>query len=332
MLINREKKNIAATIVADSVNPNGQRLTSFILNYPRFIHSELMTHRMLSRNAASSRAIPVARMIENLKSHGAHPEFWGAEQRGMAAADQLEGEPLSEVKKIWNGAKLRAINAAEVLMERGLHKQISNRVLEPWQPYTALVSATDWPHFFNLRAHPAAQPEFQVLAYQMLEAYLESTPNQSAWGDWHIPFGERMDPAWDMETRLRVATARAARISYETYDGEFSLEKDLELYDRIMVSEPLHASPAEHPAQAVPNLWMHSDYNPVGRDAYISDLRGMGYANTWALPYDINMVHQGNYCGWTQHRKMQPREHVTQVDLAAVLAKKPAWIDAVATA
>lgn len=319
-------RNVEARVLLDSRNPWGERLTSFILRYPRFIHSEMMTHRALSRNAASSRAIPTHRMIANVRENGAVPEYWGSKKAGMQSGEQLEGEDLEACKQIWHAAKMRAILASDDLSDRGLHKSLANRVIEPWVPYTALFSGTDWPHFFRLRAHPKAQPEFQVLAYRMLDAYLKSTPQPLQWGDWHIPFGDRMDPEWPLDTQLKVAIARCARTSYETFDGEIVLEKDLDLYADLMENDPMHASPAEHVARAEQHLWLSPNY--IDSDAPVLSW----FEDDWDLtmrtpiPYTYNLTHQGNYLGFTQYRKLQPREHTTLCDFNAIMDSKPDWI------
>lgn len=216
---------------------------------------------------------------------------------------------------------------AETLLGFGLHKSLVNRLLEPWMPYTVLVSATNWDNFFALRAHKDAMPEFQVLAYRMLDQYLKCEPQPLEWGQWHIPFGDQMPDGLDEETRMKVAVARCARLSYLTYDGEMDVEKDLTLYKRLMEAEPLHASPAEHVAQAIPQLYLHSDYgHPSNMRCEVSTTQKSGAANTWALPYDMNMAHQGNFTGWTQWRKMQPNECVERADLPGILESKPDWI------
>lgn len=318
-------RNVEAQVLLDSVNPWGERLTTFILRYPRFIHSEMMTHRALSRNAASSRAIPTRRMIANVRERGAVPEFWGSTKAGMQSGDQLEGESLEVCKRAWESAKEKAIYAAEFMVDRGLHKSLANRVIEPWVPYTALFSGTDWAHFFRLRAHVKAQPEFQVLAYRMLDAYLKSVPQELAWGKWHIPFGGRMDPEWSLERKLQVAIARCARTSYETFDGEINLEKDLALYNSLMTEDPMHASPAEHVARAEKHLWLRGNDTELDIDL-LADDSGPNDARKIPIPYTRYLAHQGNYLGFTQYRKLQPREHVAKCDLAAIMDTKPDWI------
>lgn len=198
--------NISATIVADSVNPHGHRLVSMICVYPRFIHSELMTHRQFSRNAASSRAIPVHRMIRAVESAPAMPVWWGRNQSGMQAAQELGPAEGALAVREWLDAAKDAVAHARRMAEIGAHKQIANRLLEPFQWMTTLVTASEWHNFFALRAHPDAQPEFQELAFQMLGAYLGSAPVARRWGEWHVPFGDRMPEGLDHATRLTDCT------------------------------------------------------------------------------------------------------------------------------
>ena len=280
---------ITAQIVADSRNPIGKRITSYLLKYPRFIHSELMTHRMLSRNAASSRAIPVKRMIQAVRDDPAMPEWWGATQQGMKAKAEVDNIP--EVADAWFNGRLAATALSQDLFDLGLHKQIANRVMEPWSHILVLVTATDFDNFFSLRAHPDAQPEFQVLAYRMLDLYLKYTPVDLHWSDWHLPFGDQMPAGLSEQDQIKVATARAARLSYVTLDtGEINVPKDLEFHDWL--AEAGHWSPFEHPAQA-----------------------------------DENVTRSGNFSeGWRQYRKDFQTENRKDVDLEAVMAAKPDWI------
>lgn len=319
--------NIGAQIVLASENPHGQKLVTAVLRYPRFLHSELMTHRAFSRNAASSRAIPVHKMREMIKQAPATPEYWGADKPGMQPGEVLAQEELDEVKFIWNTMKDVALMGSDALRARHLNKGLANRVLEPWMPYTVLVSATSWDNFFALRAHKDALPEFQILAYRMLDAYMKAQFQRLEWGEWHIPFGDQMPEGLSEDDRIRVAVARAARISYLTFDGEMSVEKDLKLYHQLMVAEPLHASPAEHVARAMPHLWLNTEFDhPSEFHCDVGKSRDTSSANSWPLPYDVNMVHQGNFQGFTQYRKMQQNECVHKADLAAIMAGKPDWI------
>lgn len=297
---------ITASIIADSISPAGKRLTTMQLRYPRFIHAEFMTHRVFSRNASSSRAIPVAKMIEDLRRDPAMPVYWGSNKPGMQAGDSLHGIDLDHVKATWLQGMDRAIGSAERMMELGLHKQIANRVLEPWAHINVVVTGTEWANFFKLRCHADAQPEIKVLAEAMEQAMQLSLPQLVQEGEWHLPYIQ-FDRDWAVASKhcqkgritrdmpgkheiyavlRKVSTARCARVSYLTHDGrQTTVQEDIDLYHRLVVAEPLHASPAEH--QATPDRWLEGEKH--------------GY-------WEHEELH-GNLVGWQQHRKMLPGEH-----------------------
>lgn len=256
-------KGFRADIIADSINPVGNRITTYILRYPRFIHSELMTHRMFSRNAASSRAIPIEKVIAQVETDPAMPVEWGANGRGMAASGVVADAATSEAA--WRHAAALSVESARTLMRTGLHKQIVNRVLEPFVWMTTLVTATEWENFFSLRVHPKAQPEFQWLSYLMLRAYVLNTPQDKNVGEWHIPFGDRMPEDLSFGDKLKVAVARAARISYNTMEGEIDVKKDIELHDKLAADG--HFSCFEHVAEAT-NFRLSSFGNFYGWQQY----------------------------------------------------------------
>jgi thymidylate synthase ThyX len=273
--------SISAKVIADSIAPHGICITTLELCYPRFIHGEVMTHRVFSRNAMSSRAIPVAKMIEQVRNDPAMPIHWGKNQPGMQAHVELTGEERLRAIGRWKLAAEAAANHAEVMLEIGAHKQVVNRLLEPFQWMRTIVTSTHWKNFFELRDHPDAQPEFGALARAMKDAMNASTPVERPPVDdpdmdptdaWHLPYvtvGERA--AYDIEYLLKMSTARCARVSYLTHDGLIpDIGKDIELYDRLVGSRPIHASPCEH--QAVPEA----------------------YPDTKS----------GNFTGWTQHRQL----------------------------
>lgn len=239
---------IEAKIIADSINPVGDRITTWVLTYPRFIHSEIMTHRVFSRNAASSRAIPVQKMIDNIETNPATPIHWGKNQKGMQAEEELTPELQSEAAQQWLAAAKDAIKNAKALLGIGVHKQIANRLLEPFAHMTTLLTGTEFENFFGLRAHKDAQPEFRALAEKMLALYNESTPTSLAHGGWHIPFGDQM-PTTLLPEKLKIATARAARVSYLTFEGKIDKDKDFELHDDL--ADNGHWSPFEHCAYAL---------------------------------------------------------------------------------
>lgn len=317
---------ITAQIIADSINPVGNRITSWVLEYPRFIHSEVMTHRMLSKNSASSRAIPTEKIIQAIINNPAMPVWWGKNQSGMQAKEELENaEPkirfvdnilpddpwhpkrigpmekpdgtmgqayaltdLDAAKVTWLESRDLMIKKARELLGLGLHKQIVNRILEPWFHMRIILTGTEFENFFALRAHPDAQPEFQALAYKMLDLYNTSVPKILKAGEWHIPFGDSFDEGKYKDlisnapndfmchgntyysnprdlremVKIKVAIARCARVSYLNFEGKDDYASDIKLCDRLFGATPRHLSPTEHVAQAQDN------------DSFIGNFRG----------------------------------------------------------
>lgn len=252
-------------IIADSVNPAGSRLTTFVCTYPRIIHSELLTHRAFSRNAASSRAIPIEKMIKAVEDHPAKPIRWGTNGKGMQDHGVAPAHHERAAASIWHGAAQRACNVAHSLNVLNIHKQIANRVLEPFMWMTTIISATEWANFFRLRVHPAAQPEFQHLALMMLKHYVyvdPDGPNQIRrkprpldWGQWHLPFvcQQRFSKS-DNRTQndmLAMSVAHCARVSYTKHEASLTTEDAWRIHDQLLNNRPMHASPFEHQAQAV---------------------------------------------------------------------------------
>jgi hypothetical protein len=269
-------------ILLDSIGPSGCRLTTWELRYPRMVHAELMTHRLLSRNSASSRAIPIAKMIAQVWRDPAMPVWWGANQSGMQARAELSGVRMWLAHRTWLAARLVAIVLAWMLSRVGLHKQIANRLLEPWMFITVIVSATEFANWFALRDHPDAQPEIAWVARLMHERYRDSDPYALAAGEWHMPLlddKERehidIDDRFTLADARKVSVGRCARVSYLTHDGKRDLAADVALHDRLAGSSPGHWSPFEHVAQALPD----------------------------ATP-------SGNFRGWKQYRKTFAAEHV----------------------
>lgn len=244
---------ISAEIIADSISHSNIRLTTMRLVYPRCVHAELMTHRVFSRNASSSRAIPVARMIRDVINDPFVPLHWGANQSGMQARQELTGWRKRGMVGLWHTAKWLAVGSAWTAMKLGAHKQLVNRLLEPFGHITVLVTATDWANFFALRNHPDAEPHIQLLAQAMQSAMAASYPNFLATGEWHLPFIDKpVSDGIETELALKCSVARCARVSYNNHDGTRpNLAVDVMLHDKLVGSSPLHASPAEHQAKAV---------------------------------------------------------------------------------
>lgn len=256
---------ISATIIADSVSTEDKRITTLQLRYPRFIHAEFMTHRVFSRNASSSRAIPVERLIQDILDDTAMPLHWGKNQPGMQAREEhrapvrIPAQPdtfmLEDAtrEKAWFAARDAAVRQARLFDDAGYHKQIVNRLLEPFSHINVVVTATEWDNFFALRDHPDAQPEIQVLARAIKQAMKASIPTRLKNNDWHLPYITEEDRVGGtVDDLIKASVARCARVSYLTHDGrKTSLKEDITLHDKLVVAEPLHASPAEHQAIAI---------------------------------------------------------------------------------
>ena len=244
------KTDYTIKILLDSVNPVGVRLTTFECEYPRFIHSEIMTHRMLSKNAASSRAIPIQKNIDKVRDNPVIPFEYGKNQKGMQAREKLSQlDTQAAIDTIVSISRM-AIAGAERLAELGLHKQVVNRYLEPFLPITTIISGTDWANFFALRAHPDAQPEFRALAYKMLSLYKQSTPQRLKEGGWHLPLLFEEDQDLSLEVKKQISVGRVARVSHLTHDGKRDISQDIRLHNDLSSANPGHWSPFEHIAQA----------------------------------------------------------------------------------
>lgn len=238
-----------AQVLLDSLSPAGHRLTTFVLRFPRFVLPEFNTHRMFSRNASSSRAIPTTKLMQQLRDEPVEPVEWGRNRAGMQAREPLSSDEAATARAVWLEARDAALAHAEQLRVLGVHKQIVNRVLEPWMWTSVIVSATTYENYFTLRCHPDAQPEIKRLADLMREAYGCSMPCPVAAGDWHLPFVTGPDDlALPLDTQRKVSVARSARVSYLNHAGARDIDADLTLYQRLL--DAGHWSPFEHVAMA----------------------------------------------------------------------------------
>jgi thymidylate synthase ThyX len=244
---------IQANIILDSIDKSGQRLVTMEWTYPRFIHSEIMTHRALSKSASSSRAIPVKRLLQAAMDDPAFFVHIGSNQPGMQASSEVSDDIKAKFYEEWVAlSKIAAEYALRWSNEYGIHKQVVNRVMEPWHHIKVIVSGTDWDNFLSLRAHPMAQPEFHALALKAQSAMANSIPNVLEDGEWHLPYVTSVEKqAYDLPVLKKISTARCARVSYMNHDGSTpDIQKDIKLHDDLVGSIPLHASPAEHLAFA----------------------------------------------------------------------------------
>lgn len=238
---------IKAKVLVDSVNPVlGTRLITMELTYPRYIHAEFMTHRVFSRNASSSRAIPIGKLIEKVSQNPVFPLEWGSNKPGMQAGDPISRMAQTHAEGEWDLALQDTLKHARKLKDMGVHKQIVNRLLEPFAYITVIVTATEWQNFFDLRISPLAQPEIRLLAEMMAEAQNASTPvSQNV----HLPYITEEDGKGVIPTRalMMISAARCARVSYLNHDGLApDIDKDLALAARLR--EDKHASVFEHQA------------------------------------------------------------------------------------
>lgn len=272
-------------------------LSTLLLRYPRWIHAEFMTHRVFSRNAASSRAIPVEKLVADVMTDPAVPLFWGKNQKGMQAAEEVDAAVFAAGSyrnraDAWLHARDLAVNTACDFAEAGYHKQIVNRLLEPFAHITVLVSSTQWANFLALRDHADAEPHIAMLA-RAIRAELDRTDNIQTLqpGEWHLPFAAdmaRLLPPAEVDKAIKLSVARCASTSYKTVDGfEMTLDRAIALHDKLVGSTPLHASPAEHVAQA--------DDVVMAGGRFVSWMHHREHAN---------------YEGFRQYRKMLPNEAV----------------------
>ena len=238
-------------ILADSENPAGERVTTVQIRLPLVVWAEFLTHRTLSRNARSNRAVPSRVLIREVLANPFVPHYWGSNKAGMQAGEELTGVRRWLARKAWLWARYPAIAAAWIMARAGLHKQDANRVLNPWQWIDAVVTGEEsaWLAFFALRCHPAADPKIQRIAEMVRDAIEDSTPQLLIWGQWHLPYyaGQSETPS---DETLWASAGACARVSYACFDGRQSDAENAALGRRLARETPAHASPLEHVLQA----------------------------------------------------------------------------------
>jgi len=300
---------LASRAVNAAGDDQGPPLYTIRMRYPRIIHGEIMTHRVFSRNARSSRAVPVKTMLLECTTMPFIPWHWGKNQKGMQASekcnelvkashpDAYESEIFLTREQAWLEARDFAVSTAEAFMNAGYHKQIPNRLLEPFSWIDTLITSCDWNNFLWLRDHADAEPHLQDLARLVKQAIVDAEVQILEPGEWHTPYiipadrdtveNEYNDGRTPSHVMLcKLSAARCARISYKPFDGDASYERELERYDMLVSSDRVHASPLEH--QATPDVFSEE------------------YGN-----WDEADLH-GNLSGWIQFRKTIPNEnHVT---------------------
>lgn len=300
----------SAKIIADSISPKGHRLTTFEVEVHRFVLAEFNTHRVFSRNSASSRAIPVTKQLARVTEDPAFPIKWPAEQAGMQGGAELTGWDLEQAQAVFRYFQdettanirhyLQAVSdqygiswddpdpeRIKELKSHTLHKSLLNRLIEPIMWHKIIVTAAEYENYFRQRVSPLAQPEIEVAAAAM-QALMESEPVELEFGEWHTPYisaEEREEN--DVEVTKRVSVARCARVSYLTHDGVRDIDVDLDLYEKLVSANPPHWSPTEHVATPDPD-------NVFNIYEYVHEIED-------SVPVGQVPV-LGNFVGWRQMR------------------------------
>lgn len=309
------KTNISAKVVADSISEAGQRITTLEVELPRIVLAEMNTHHDIMKNCSSTRAITLAKAIEQVEQNGFEPVYWGKNKSGMAASEELED--IYGAKVCWDLAKDKAVMYTETLCDRGLHKQIAGRLLEPFQMVKQVLTATNWDNFFNLRIHPTAQPEILMLAYKIYKAIEASKPTMLKSGEWHLPYVDRGFEVTfkgdtvtyhvgdfgiegfkylTLEEAKRISASCCAQTSYRNTDD--SLEKADSIFDMLVNVDVIHSSPAEHQATPIKrscDVMGVNNYDPATWEDGVTHMNRNG------------VVCSGGLVGWIQHRHLIPK-------------------------
>lgn len=305
-----------AKIVKDSISASGDRLTTFEICFHRFVLAEFNTHRVLSKNSASSRAIPVHKQLAKIKNDPAVPLVFPAEKKGMQGGESLTGAAALNAETEWLAAADFAIEQAEALVKLGVHKSVVNRILEPFMWHTVIVTGTAWENFFNQRNAMQAQPEIRAVAELMHDAYYGAAdPMPVEDGSLHLPYIDAEDVVAAQDCDLtrqgkpltvvlaRISAARCARVSYLTQDGKRDISEDLNLFKRLVEPEyggPPHWSPLEH----VATPWS-GNRQSVGSVAF----RGL-HGTPEGMTTD-HLPRVGNLLGWRSLRtEYEARKHI----------------------
>ncbi len=311
-------------VLADSLSPAGVRLTTLLCVYPRFIHSEMLRHRVFSHSVASSRAIPTEHLIEQVANDPFVPATFNQRVKGMGVGDPMKEGDAQKARAAWRSAAQDAAYHATSLMEIGLDKSRANRLLEPFLWVTDIITATEWSNFFALRDHPAAQPEFQVLARMMREAMIESEPDHLGYDHWHVPLvsldevmsgtADGEEPiAWD--TWKMVSAGRCARVSFDKHGESESVPSSVARAEKLMASG--HMSPFEHVARPMRKDDVVSDHDhpyimvPQTEAGHV----GVSIEHSGS-DVDLDQMWSGNFKGWVQMRQEIP----DQDDFGKILA------------
>lgn len=244
-------------VIQDSTNTAGNRLITYEIETYRYIWAEVLTHKMLNKNAQSSRAVPVKSVLAVNEADPVFPLVWGKNQGGMSSFNELEGVELESAKQLWKAASDNAFIYSKQLSEVGLHKMWANRITEPFSRIKVVMTGTEWDNFEWLRDDPdAAQPEIVDLARTIKEVKANSDSMLVFSGQAHVPYVERMqldnemhyyvkgEGIVDLDIALKISASCCGQVSYRKLDDSF--EKALQIYDRLFDGPKPHFSPSEH--------------------------------------------------------------------------------------
>lgn len=304
-----------AKVLKDSVSPTGVRLTTLIARFPRFILAELNTHRVLSRNSASSRAIPTERLIQSVKDNPFIPETFNSRIKGMGIGDELNSDESDYAKNTWIRASQDAIHRATILSEIGIDKSRANRILEPFMWHTAIISSTEWDNMMGLRCPDGDSPdkdfpaqwEFQQISILIRDAMKASEPESLEYGQWHIPLIhgiasddpyiiDVLDSSDRIEIIKKVAARQLARVSFDTHTQYESV--DVAVSKSHDLSSSAHFSPFEHIARPLAYIDTFNKMSEIA-DKIVMPVSCLGDT----LRNSMDKMWCGNFRGWIQMRK-----------------------------
>lgn len=295
-----------------------------VLRYPRYIHAEVLTHRQFSRNAESSRAMPVKRKLELIRNDPVFPIEFGVNKPGMQATEVLTLADEKLARESWARALDAVLKEAEFLNTLNVHKQVTNRLAECFATISVIVTSTKWRNFDFLRDHPAADPHIQFLARLRKQAYDASTPKPLKDGEWHLPFITSEDYPNTVDILKKISAARCARVSLLNHEGKRpGVDEDTKLFNRLVSrdnpeNDPGHWTPLEHQATPITGIRFnkaHTKYLTCER-CNSPMLEGQKYVffecgprNLSCMKCALGHVTSGNFHGWHQFRKEFPFEN-----------------------
>jgi thymidylate synthase ThyX len=318
-------------ILTSKNRETGVSLYTFVLTYPRVILAEVNTHRMLSRNTASSRAIPAKKQRSRVLAVPFVPVTIGKNQKGMQAGEELTGWRRAVAINTWKLARYPMVLASWILEKVGAHKQVVNRLVETWTWTEQVVTCTDLKNVFKLRNHSDAEPHFQLLAEQMQRQveYVETlfdvvnfdsrNPDGSACaldcvnptmgvlrvqmlrpGEWHMPFVDERDVK-GLQAELDAKQIAA----YGTLnDGHFKLGA-IKWDDLKQISVARCARVSYYLPESGARSSFERDLELCSR---LSDSGHWSPFEHVATPVP-EKDYIGNFFSWKQYRKEYPEEH-----------------------